>query len=290
MYTVVVSKVLRKPHIKRNKNYKRRSKIATIRIPSFSPHYKKRARVFSNIETGKLSLFKEGDHALNLVNGKKPPYNPLYNLSQRELKVLREYLNNALFQGLIRHFISSTGAPVLFVSKKDGSLRLCIDYQRLNKITIKNQHSFPLISETLDRLVGVKIFTKLDFKDAFNRLRIKKGDEWKTAFRTRYNHFKYLIMPFGFANTPASFQAYINKALTRFLDTFCVVYLNNILIYSQNQKEHIKHVDAMLQRLDTYLLFVNLKKCVFHTTEVEFLGFIISTNRVKINKRRVTSI
>ena len=290
VYAVVVSKVLRKPHVKRDRNYKRRSRIATVGIPSFPPHYKKRARVFSDIEAGKLPPFKEGDHALDLVDGEEPPYGPLYNLSQRELKVLREYLDNALLQGLIRHSTSPAGAPVLFVPKKDGGLRLCVDYRGLNKITIKNRHPLPLISETLDRLVGAKIFTKLDLKDAFNRLRIKKGDEWKTAFRTRYGHFEYLVMPFGLANAPASFQAYINKALAGFLDTFCVVYLDDILIYSQNQEEHIKHVDAVLQRLDTHSLFVNLKKCVFHTTEVEFLGFIVSTNGVRMDERRVASV
>ena len=177
MYTVIVSKVLRKPHVKRDRNYKRRLRITTVGIFSFLLHYKKRAKVFFNIEANKLLPFKKEDYILDLVDGEEPPYGPLYNLSQRELKVLREYLDNALLQGLIHHSISPAGAPVLFVLKKDGGLHLCVDYRRLNKITIKNRYPLPLISKTLDRLVGAKIFMKLDLKNAFNCLRIKKGNE-----------------------------------------------------------------------------------------------------------------
>ena len=150
VYAIIVSKVLRKPHIKKNKNYKRHLRITTIKIPSFLLHYKKRAKVFSNIKTDKLPPFKKKDHALNLINNKKPPYGPLYNLSQKKLKVLKKYLNNALLQGLICHSTSPAEAPVLLVPKKNKSLRLCVDYRELNKIMIKNRHPLPLISETLN--------------------------------------------------------------------------------------------------------------------------------------------
>ena len=120
----------------------------------------------------------------------EPPHGPIYALSAVELKALREYLDSSLKKGWIRHSISPAGAPILFVPKKDGGLRLCVDYRGLNKITVKNRHPLPLIGEMLDRLQGAKLFTKLDLRNAYHRIRIKPGDEWKTAFRTRYGHFE----------------------------------------------------------------------------------------------------
>ena len=152
-------------------------------------------------------------------------------------------------KGWIRPSKSPAGAPILFVPKKDGSMRMCIDYRGLNKITIKNRFPLPLISELLDRLSHAKIFSKLDLRDAYHRLRIKEGDEWKTAFRTRYGHYEYRVMPFGLTNAPATFQSYIHQALGGLLDTICVVYLNDILIFSQSEEEHIKYVSIILERL-----------------------------------------
>jgi hypothetical protein len=141
----------------------------------------------------------------------------------RELEVLKLYLSEAKVEGWIRESVSPAGAPVLFVPKPDGSLRLRVDYRGLNKVTVKNRHPLPLITEILDRLQGQAIYTKLVFKDAYHRVRIKESDVWKTALRTRYGHFEYLVMPFRLANAPATFQAYINKALGDLVDTICVV-------------------------------------------------------------------
>ncbi|OQD63305.1 hypothetical protein PENANT_c470G05598, partial [Penicillium antarcticum] len=160
----------------------------------------------------------------------------------------------------IRPSQSLAGAPIIFVKKKDGSLRLCVDYRGLNNITIKNRYPLPL----------------LDLRDAYHRIRIKEGDEWKTAFRTRYGHFEYTVMPFGLANTPATFQAYINRALCDLLDQFCVVYLDDILIFSQNEEEHVEHVREVFRRLRTYRLYAKRSKCRFHTDSVTFLGFVIT--------------
>ena len=244
--------------------------------------------VFSVEEAGKLPSHHGGDHAIETTDD--PPYGPLYNLSNTELAALREYLDAALAKGWIRHSTSPAGAPILFVPKKDGGLRLCVDYRGLNKVTIKNGHPLPLISETLDRLYGAKHFTKLDLKDAYHRLRIKQGDEWKTAFRTRYGHFEYMVMPFGLTNAPATFQAYINKSLAGLLDHFCVAYLDDVLIYSNSPEEHLDHVRQVLERLRKYRLYANLKKCEFSTTQVEFLGFIVFIDGVTMNQRRVDTI
>ena len=246
--------------------------------------------VFSKELAGHLPALKQGDHAIDVMEGKEPPYGPLYNLSQTELAELRRYLEDALKKNWIQHSTSPAGAPILFVPKKDGGLRLCVDYRGLNAVTIKNRHPLPLITETLDRLCGAQRFTKLDLKDAYHRIRIRSGDEWKTAFRTRYGHFEYLVMPFGLANAPATFQAYINRALAGLVDIICVVYLDDILIYSAEEAEHWKHVKRVLERLRNFALYASLKKCQFNTTKVEFLGFVVSTDGVAMDQERVATV
>ena len=255
-------------------------------IPSYYADFKK---VFSKGEASKLAPHGPHDLAIDLEGG-QPPFGPLYNLSTTELQVLKEYLDDNLRKGFIRRSTSPAGAPILFAKKKDGSLRLCVDYRGLNRLTIKNRYPLPLISEALDRLAGAKIFTKLDLRWAYNLIRIREGDEWKTAFRTRYGHFEYLVMPFGLANAPANFQGYINQALREHLDTFCIVYLDDILIYSQNEEEHIEHVRCVLSKLEQFNLYVKLEKCEFHTEETGFLGFVISPDGVKMESDRVNSI
>ena len=245
--------------------------------------------VFSETEAMKLPVFKEGDHAIELEGG-EPPHRPIYNLSRTELQELRQYLNDATERGIIRPSKSPAGAPIIFVPKKDGTLRLCVDYRGLNAVTKKNRHPLPLISETLDRLSGAQVYTKLDLRDAYHRIRIRQGDEWKTAFRTRYGHYEYLVMPFGLANAPATFQAYINKALAGLIDVTCVVYIDDILIYSEDAENHNRHVREVLARLRQYSLFAKLSKCEFSKTEVEFLGFIVSTNGVKMDEERIETV
>src|SRR5262249_45600562 len=152
----------------------------------------------------------------------------IYSLSEFELKALWEYLETNLERGFIRPSSSPAGAPILFSKNKDGSLRLCVDYRGLNKITVKNRYPIPLTRELMDRINSAKIFTKIDLRGAYNLVRIAPGEEWKTAFRTRYGHFEYLVMPFGLTNAPASFQSLINDALSGYLDQFVITYLDDI--------------------------------------------------------------
>jgi hypothetical protein len=219
-----------------------------------------------------------------------PPFGPLYNLSERELGALRDYLASALEKGWIRHSVSPAGAPILFVPKKDGGLRLCVDYRALNKVTVKNRMALPLISEILDRLTGKKFLSKLDLQDAYHRIPIAEGDRWKSAFRTRYGHFEYCVMPFGLTNAPATFQAYINKALAGLVDLICIVYLDDILIFSDSEEEHTKHVRAVLDRLRRYALYANPKKCSLFQREVDFLGYVVGADGIKMDQTRVDSI
>ncbi|THC87561.1 hypothetical protein EYZ11_012993 [Aspergillus tanneri] len=258
-----------------------------VRIPAI---YKEFEDVFSEENAGILPAHADHDHAIDIQPGKEPPYRPIYPLSESELAVLRRYIEAALEKGWIRPSKSPAGAPIIFVPKSDGTLRLCVDYRGLNEITVKNRYPLPLVSETMDRLAGAKIYTKLDLRDAYHRIRIKKGDEWKTAFRTRYGHFEYTVMPFGLANAPATFQSYINRALSNLLDHCCVVYLDDILIYSQSEEEHVEHVTAVLERLRQFGLYAKLSKCSFHVKSVEYLGFIITPSGIQMEESRVATI
>lgn len=192
--------------------------------------------------------------------------------------------------GKIRPSKSPAGAPILFVKKKDGSLRLCVDYRGLNRVTIKNRYTLPLGEELRDRISGAKIFSKIDLKEGYNLVRIKQGDEWKTAFRTRYGHYEYLVMPFGLTNAPATFQALINDILREFLDQGVVAYLDDILIYSTDEAEHEELVNKVLDKLIENNLVANPKKSFFHQKVIDFLGFVLSEKGVAMSTDKVEEV
>jgi hypothetical protein len=252
--------------------------------------YAEYADVASEDDAKALAEHSSHDLAIELAPETQPPHLPLYNLSMMELEVLRAYLTDYMARGWIRRSKSPAGAPILFAKKKDGTLRLCVDYRGLNRITVKNRHPLPLITESLERLAQAKFYTKLDVREAYHRIRIKQGDEWKTAFRTRYGHFEYTVMPFGLTNAPAQFQAYINEALKGLVDITCIVYLDDILVFSQTEEEHVAHVKEVLQRLREARLFVKLSKCEWHTQRTEYLGYIVSPEGVSIDANRVKTI
>ena len=193
-------------------------------------------------------------------------------------------------KGRIRPLKSPAGAPILFVPKKDGGLRLCVDYRGLNRVSVKNRYPLPLISEILDRLSGAKYFSKVDVKDAYYRIRLREGDEWKTAFRTRYSHFEYIVMPFGLSNTPATFQSYIHTALAGLVDVICVAYLDNILVFTKDRESHSTALRQIFERLQKAELYVKPSKCTFYQKEVEFLGFIVDGSGVKMDQSRIRVI
>lgn len=246
--------------------------------------------VFQSENASILPPHKPTDHTIDLQGDSVPPHGPIYPLSPRELEELRKYLDENTRNGRIRPSKSPAGAPILFVPKRDGSLRLCVDYRGLNKVTIKNRYPLPLISEILDRISGSQFFSKIDVKDAYYRIRIKEGDEWKTAFRTRYGHYEYLVMPFGLTNAPATFQHYIHTALHDILDIFCVAYLDDILIFSKTRDEHTKHLREVLERLREAGLYAKASKCQFYSPEVDFLGFVINTEGVRMDPSRVEMV
>ncbi|EED12060.1 gag/polymerase/env polyprotein, putative [Talaromyces stipitatus ATCC 10500] len=214
----------------------------------------------------------------------------LYPLSRAELEVLQYYLQENLKKGFIRPSKSPAASPILFVPKKDGTLRLCVDYRGLNKVTIKNRYLLPLMGEILDYINGAKVFSKINLKDAYYHIRIRPGDKWKTAFRTRYGHYKYLVMLFGLTNAPAAFQGYINQALRGLVDDFYIIYLDDILIFSKTKEEHTEHLRLICERLQTAELYAKPSKCQFYQNKIEFLGFIINDQGVKMDLERVQII
>lgn len=258
--------------------------------PALPESYKKYADVFDKKSADMLPEHRPYDCSIDLEPNAKTPFGPIYSLSREELEALREYIDENLAKGFIRHSKSPAASPVLFVKKKDGSLRLCVDYRALNKVTVKNRYPIPLISELLDRLGEAKIFTKIDLRGAYNLVRIKPGDEWKTAFRTRYGHFEYLVMPFGLTNAPAVFQHMMNDIFREYLDRFVVVYLDDILVYSANAEEHQRHVRLVLEKLRAKGLYAKLEKCYFDQKSVEFLGYIVGEHGTSMDPEKVKSI
>ena len=202
------------------------------------------------------------NHAIELVNCQQLPYGSIYSLGPIELETLKAYIETNLANGFIRLSKSPAGAPILFDRKSDGSFRLCVDYRGLNNLTIKNRYPLPLIGESLDRLGRAKRFSQFDFTSAYHQMRIHEEDKWKTVFRTRYGHFRYQVMPFSLTNALASFQGYINKILAEKLDIFVIVYLDDILISTEDDgDEHVIAVRWVLEQLRKFLLYANLKKC-----------------------------
>ena len=219
-----------------------------------------------------------------MVKGKELPWGPIYVLSEKELEVLRTYLKNMLHSGKIRSGKSSACAPILFVPKKEGRcLRLCVDYRGLNKVTIINRYPLPLMNELRDCVRGAKIFTKLDFKSGYNLIRIKEGDEWKTAFPMRYGLFEYKVMPFWLANSPAIFRNMMNEIFRDMIDLGVVIYLSDILIYSENDQDHIVLVKGVLEWIQEHQLAIAADKCEWHRSRVNLLDYISSPEGVDMD-------
>ena len=183
------------------------------------------------------------EHAIKLEEGKQLSFRPIYSLGPVELKTLKTYIKTNLANGFIRPSKSLARAPILFNRKPDASFRLCVDYWGLNNIPIKNRYLLSLIGESLNWLGRAKRLTQLNLTNAYHWMRICKGDNWKTAFRTQYSHFEYQVMPFGLSNASATFQGYVNKILAKKLDIFVIVYLDNILIYTEDPDQH--YVEAV---------------------------------------------
>ncbi|QRW16907.1 Retrotransposable element Tf2 protein [Rhizoctonia solani] len=231
--------------------------------------YHKFAKVFGEEEFKVLPLHREYNIAIDLVLDAKLTPGPIYGMTNAESKALKQHIDEELATGKIRPSTSSAGALVMFVKKADGSLRLVVDYWKLNDITHKNVYPLPRQDDLMAKLRNAKLFTKLDLQWGYNNVRIKEGNEWKTAFRTKYSLFEYLVMPFGLTNALAAFQHFMNNLFRDLIDVTVVIYLDDILIFSKDPKKHLEHVREVLSRLMKNQLFCKLSKCHFHVTTTE---------------------
>jgi len=229
-------------------------------------------------------------HAIPLEPQTSPPFRPMYRLSPAEREEAEKQLAEYLRKGWITPSTSPFGAPILFVSKKDGGLRMCIDYRALNKITVKNRYPLPRIEDLFDQLQGAQYFTSLDLTQGYHQIRISEEDIPKTAFRTPMGHFEFRVLCFGLTNAPATFQAVMNKVFASKLGKTVLVYLDDILIFSKTAEEHLQHVREVLELLRQHQLYAKISKCRFMRTEVEYLGHLVGRDGLRVDPKKVASV
>ena len=230
------------------------------------------------------------EFVIELVLGIEPISIPPYRMAPVELKELKAQLEEFLSKGFIRPSTSLWGAPVLFVKKKYGRLRLCIDYKQLNRATIRNQYSLPCIDELFDQLHGSRVYSKIDLRSGYHQLRVRENDVSKTAFRTRYAHYEFLVVPFGLTNAPAAFMDLMNRVFNPYLDKFVIVFIDDILVYSGSPEEHAEHLRTVLQILRECQLYAKFSKFQFWLDKVAFLGHVILIEGVSVDPQKIEAI
>jgi transposase InsO family protein len=246
--------------------------------------------VFSKAASDTLAPHREYDLKIELEKDANLGFSPLRHHTLEELKACKQYLVENLHKGFIDHSQAPFAAPILFARKSNGGLRFCVDYRKLNAMTRKDRYPLPLLEETLSRISRAKIFTKIDIRQAFHRVRIDPASVDLTTFRTRYGCYKYKVVPFGLTNGPATYQRYMNDVLFDYLDDFCTAYLDDIIIYSENELEHEEHVRKVLLRLRQAGLQADIKKSEFSVKRTKFLGFIITTDGIEADPEKTSVI
>ncbi|MGI0135350.1 MAG: reverse transcriptase domain-containing protein [Candidatus Micrarchaeaceae archaeon] len=230
------------------------------------------------------------DHRIVLMPNSTPPSRPANRTSPADSLELKKQLDDLMAHGFIEPSTSPFGAPVLFVRKKDGTVRMCIDYRALNRVTEKNTAGLPRMDELFDRLAGAKIFSKLDLRSGYHQIRVHPDDVEKTAFNTRYGHYQYTVLPFGLTNAPATFSALMQQIFDPLIDKFVLVFLDDILIYSRNEAEHADHLRRVLEILRKERLYAKKSKCDFGKSQVNFLGHVISSEGISVEAEKVEAI
>ncbi|GJT41243.1 putative reverse transcriptase domain-containing protein [Tanacetum coccineum] len=233
---------------------------------------------------------RQVEFQIDLIPGAAPVARAPYRLAPSEMKELSDQLKELSDKGFIRPSSSPWGAPVLFVKKKDGSFRMCIDYRELNKLTVKNRYPLPRIDDLFDQLQGSSIYSKIDLRSGYHQLRVREEDIPKTAFRTRYGHYEFQVMPFGLTNAPAVFMDLMNRVCKPYLDKFVIVFIDDILIYSKNKQEHEEHLKLILELLKKEQLYAKFSKCEFWIPKVQFLGHVIDSQGIHVDPAKIESV
>ena len=256
----------------------------------FSNELKNKVICFDVKKANKLSCHHDANHKINLISKIKSSAKKIYDLTKNQIFVMKVYVNEMLKKDFIRRNSSNYATSVLIVKKLDEDLRVCVNYRALNALIIKDRNCFSLIKKTLDRLCATKFYIKLDVIAIFNEIRIRESDEKKTAFLIKYELYEYVVMPFDFCNAFETFQSYINETLRDYLNVFCFVYLNDVLIYSNIKKKHITYVRKVFNKLHVVNLYLNISKCEFYVNEIKYFELIIITDGVKMNSKKVQII
>ncbi|GJY11734.1 putative reverse transcriptase domain-containing protein [Tanacetum coccineum] len=237
-----------------------------------------------------LPPIRQVEFQIDLIPGAAPVARTPYRLAPSEMQELSNQLQELTDRGFIRPSTSPWGAPVLFVKKKDGSFRMCIDYRELNKLTIKNRYPLPRIDDLFDQLQGSSVYSKIDLRSGYHQLRVRDEDIPKTAFRTRYGHYEFQVMPFGLTNAPAVFMDLMNRVCKPYLDKFVIVFIDDILIYSRNKEEHANHLRIILELLRKEKLYAKFSKCDFWIRIVQFLGHLIDSQGLHVDPAKIEAV
>ena len=237
-----------------------------------------------------LPPHRDVDFGIELHPGTSPISMTPHRMTPVELQELRVQLQELLDKGFIRPSTSPWGAPVLFTKKKDKTLRLCIDYRQLNRVTIKNRYPLPRIDDLFDQLRGARVYFKIDLRTGYHQLRVGDTDIPKTAFRTRYGHYEFTVMPFGLTNALTAFMDFMHRVFQPYLDQFFVVFVDDILIYPQSEWEHEYHLRIVLQLFRDHQLYAKFSKCEFWLTELRFLGHVVLASGVSVDLEKVEAV
>nr|KYP40857.1 Transposon Ty3-G Gag-Pol polyprotein [Cajanus cajan] len=233
---------------------------------------------------------REIEFSIDLVPGTSPISITPYRMSPKELVELKKQIKGLQEKQFIRPSALPCGAPILLVKKKDGSMRLCVDYRQLNKVTIKNKYPLPRIDDLIDQLVGACVFSKIDLRSGYHQIRVRAEDVPKTAFGTRYGHYEYLVMLFGVTNAHGVFMDYMNRTFHPYLDKFIVVFIDDILVYSKTREENVERLRIVLQTLKEKQLYAKLSKCEFWLDSVNFLGHVIPKGGIAVDPTKVEAV